>query len=102
MVRWSGHADAVGAVAASRKPGPWSPTAATGGAFVVSGAADRTLQRWDVPCKALAVLEEDARESRSAAAAAAVVGLLDTGAEGGGLYDSAWGARVARLFLFAA
>ncbi|CAM9603348.1 unnamed protein product, partial [Hapterophycus canaliculatus] len=79
VVRWSGHADSVGAVAASRKPGPWNSSGggsagmASGGgsAFVVSGAADRTLQRWDIPCRALAALEEAARDSRQAAAAAA-------------------------------
>lgn len=38
---------------------------------MVSGAADRTLQRWDVPCRALAALEEAARHSRAAAVAAA-------------------------------
>ncbi|CAN0551144.1 unnamed protein product, partial [Ectocarpus sp. 8 AP-2014] len=72
VVRWSGHADSVGAVAASRKPGPWnsSSSSAAGGAaaFVVSGAADRTLQRWDVPCRPLAALEGAARDSREAAA----------------------------------
>lgn len=77
MVRWSGHADSVGAVAASRKPGPWnsstsgSSSAAAGAAFVVSGAADRTLQRWDIPCRALSALEGAARDSREAAASAA-------------------------------
>lgn len=77
MVRWSGHADAVGAVAASRKPGPWSPTASPGAAaFVVSGGADRTLQRWDVPCRAVAELVEEAKASRGAAAAAAVAAAV--------------------------
>lgn len=95
VVRWSGHADAVGAVAASRRPGPWSPTASSNssnssstGAFVVSGAADRTIQRWDVPCRALAVLEEQARDSRAVIAAMAAAAALTT--EGGGV-DGAGG-----------
>lgn len=94
-MRWSGHADSVGAVASSQKPGPWnsSSSAAVGGgatAFVVSGAADRTLQRWDVPCRALAALEKAARDSRgaaaavAAAAAAAEPGDRDDGGKGKG------------------
>lgn len=91
VVRWSGHADSVGAVAASRKPGPWnssssgSSASGTAAAFVVSGAADRTLQRWDVPCRALATLEDAARDSREAAAAAAATaaGVHDDGGGGG-------------------
>lgn len=75
VVRWSGHADSVGAVAASQKPGPWNSSAGAAAAFVVSGAADRTLQRWDIPCRALATLEEAARDSREAAAAAAAAAV---------------------------
>lgn len=83
-MRWSGHADSVGAVAASQKPGPWnsSSSAAGAAAFVVSGAADRTLQRWDIPCRALAALEDAARDSRGAAAevaAAAAAAETETG-----------------------
>lgn len=93
VVRWSGHADAVGAVAASRKPGAWLPTAAPGGAFVISGAADRTLQRWDVPSKAVAVLEAEARDSRSAVEAAGVAGMLEAGGTGEGEGEEDAGAR---------
>eukprot|EP00752_Nemacystus_decipiens_P007443 g6652.t2 len=89
VVRWSGHADSVGAVAASLKPGPWnssgSPTGGAAAAFVVSGAADRTLQRWDIPSRALATLEEAARDSREAAAAAAAAAVaagVDDGGDG--------------------
>lgn len=88
MVRWSGHADSVGAVAASRKPGPWNSSSSAAGAvaFVVSGAADRTLQRWDVPCRALAALEAAARDSKGAAAevAAAAEAAAETGEDGKG------------------
>lgn len=85
-MRWSGHADSVGAVAASQKPGPWnsSSSAAGAAAFVVSGAADRTLQRWDIPCRALAALEEAARDSRGAAAEVAAAAAAETGDIGGG------------------
>lgn len=85
VVRWSGHADSVGAVAASRKPGPWnsSSSAAGAAAFVVSGAADRTLQRWDIPCRALAALEEAARDSRGAAAEVAAAAVAAETGEGG-------------------
>lgn len=38
---------------------------------MISGAADRTLQRWDIPDKALWTLETDGKKSRSAAAAEA-------------------------------
>ncbi|CAN0194785.1 unnamed protein product, partial [Laminaria digitata] len=89
VVRWSGHADAVGAVAASRRPGPWSPTASSSssnstGAFVVSGAADRTIQRWDVPCRPLAALEQQARDSRAVATATAAAAALTVEGGGGG------------------
>lgn len=86
VVRWSGHADSVGAVAASQKPGPWNSSGSSAGgaaaAFVVSGAADRTLQRWDVPCRAIATLEEAARDSREAAAAAAAAAVVDDSGKG--------------------
>ena len=45
----------------------------------MSGAADRTLQRWDVPCRALAALEEAARDSRAAAAAVASAAASEAG-----------------------
>lgn len=87
-MRWSGHADSVGAVAASRKPGPWnsssSSTAGGAAAFVVSGAADRTLQRWDVPCRPLAALEGAARDSREAAAEVAAEAAAETDGKGKG------------------
>ncbi|CAM9151466.1 unnamed protein product [Ectocarpus sp. 4 AP-2014] len=88
VVRWSGHADSVGAVAASRKPGPWnsssSSTAGGAAAFVVSGAADRTLQRWDVPCRPLAALEGAARDSREAAAEVAAEAAAEADGKGKG------------------
>lgn len=96
VVRWSGHADSVGAVAASRKPGPWnsSSSSAAGGAaaFVVSGAADRTLQRWDVPCRPLAALEGAAKDSREAAAevAAEAAAEADGKGKGGGGGTGVW------------
>ncbi|CAM9411585.1 unnamed protein product [Ectocarpus fasciculatus] len=97
VVRWSGHADSVGAVAASRKPGPWSSSSsssAAGGAaaFVVSGAADRTLQRWDVPCRPLSALEGAARDSREAAAevAAEAAAEADGKSKGGGGGTGVW------------
>lgn len=95
-MRWSGHADAVGAVAASRKPGPWASTASSsaGGAFVVSGAADRTLQRWDIPCRALTSLEQTARESRGLATAAFEAGGSTD--EGGSAKGKAGKAAVGR------
>lgn len=80
MVRWTGHSDAVGAIAASHKPGPWTPPPTTSknnassslnsvsGAFVVSGAADRTLQRWEVPSRALLRFAEERKRSPLAAA----------------------------------
>ncbi len=58
---------------------------------MVSGAADRTLQRWDVPCRALAALEEAARDSRAAASeAAAAAAASEAGEDGDG---GAGGAR---------
>ncbi|CAB1108406.1 unnamed protein product [Ectocarpus sp. CCAP 1310/34] len=96
VVRWSGHADSVGAVAASRKPGPWnsSSSSAAGGAaaFVVSGAADRTLQRWDVPCRALAALEGAARDSREATAEVAAEAAAEADGKGkaGGAGAGVW------------
>lgn len=71
VVRWSGHTDSVGAIACSRKPGAWMLSGSTGAnmPFVISGAADRTLQCWEVPSRALASLEQEAERARDVAAA---------------------------------
>lgn len=94
VVRWSGHTDAVGAIAASCKPGPWMTSGSSSGcAFVVSGAADRTLQRWDVPGTAVLELEKGARASRRTAEVEAAGFEVDGGdgdGAGKGKQRSSW------------
>ncbi|CAM9900249.1 unnamed protein product [Discosporangium mesarthrocarpum] len=93
VVRWVGHTDAIGAVASSKRPGPW--ISASDQAFVVTGAADRTLKRWDVPLKALSSLEAEARGSRlllnfeTKAGAGAGAGA-ESGRVGGGGEGKEW------------
>lgn len=52
----------------------------------MSGAADRTLQKWEVPCKSLSTLEGEARESKAKADADCTVaaGFLEDGGGVGG------------------
>lgn len=65
----TGHTEAVGSVALSRKTGRYGVTGKAakngGGAFCVSASSDRTIKRWNLP--GMAILEKAAQESEEIA-----------------------------------
>ncbi|CAM9396122.1 unnamed protein product [Phaeothamnion confervicola] len=63
LVRCAGHADAVSAVALSRKSGPYG----SGGAFVVTGGGDKTIKRWDLPIREMRTLSDEFRAATAVA-----------------------------------